>query len=78
MAKKFIKEQSESKEILNATIDKSLMNMIKEVRDGFKISISKATNDILDYFKTEIWDKDLVCKTKEEEQEAKQEEETKS
>ena len=65
---KFNPKRKEKKIVLNVTIDESLMKMLEDIMKGFQTNLSSATNDVLDYFKTEIWDKDLVTKNKDEEE----------
>ena len=60
MVKKFTAKVGEKKALLNATIDIELMNMLKEIKEIFKVNLSNATNDVLQYFKDEAWDKGAI------------------
>lgn len=66
MVTTFNPTKKRNKEKLIVTIDATLMDMIKEIMKGYKTNISVAVNDILEYFKEEVWDKGIVDKTKEE------------
>ena len=68
MGKKLIRENKRNKLKIVASIDAELGDMIQEIMEGFNIGLSKAVGDVLDFFKTEVWDKGVVPKTKEEEE----------
>ena len=56
----------EKKEVLGVTINSSLMQMLKEIMEGYDVNISTAVSEVLEHFK-EQWDSGSIPKTKEEE-----------
>jgi len=60
MNSKFEPKKREKKIRLNVTIDESLMGMLENIMEGYNVNLSTATNDVLEYFKDEIWEKNLV------------------
>ncbi len=66
MGKQFNPEEKKNKVLLHVLIDRDLMENIEAVAEGYSVTVSTATREILRRFKDE-WDAGSIPKTKEEE-----------